>query len=103
MFNRPAAGQQLMAVTVTVHNGEDRPGPMDFNLGLLTPSGVKLTEKFMAGVPRFDRYAQLQPGGSMTGELVYEVPVADAATVVLIAEPTLTLDTVKDQRFLALS
>ena len=46
--------------------------------------------------------ADLQPGATITGNLCFEVSVAEASSAVLLAEPVFTLDEVKDQRFFSL-
>lgn len=103
-FNRPEVGKQYVAVDLTLRNDSELPGSPGANmkLTLLAPSGVGSTFAFVAGVPALDLYsAQLQPGASVTGRMWFMVPTAEAAGVVLLAEPLFTLDTVADQRFLA--
>jgi invasion protein IalB len=102
-FNKPKPGTQFLTVTLEVRNNSDRPEHPPIEIGMLTPGGVRITESFLAEVNVFNKYAQLQPGGILKGELVYEVPVEDANAVVLLAEPMLTLDQVDDQRFLSVS
>lgn len=46
---------------------------------------------------------QVQPGGTVTGNLCFEVPTAAADGSVLLAAPLFTTDEVKDQEFLALT
>jgi hypothetical protein len=106
MFNKPrVAGNQLVSVNVSVHNGSDRPGsPMtNLNVGALTPAGVKVEPAFaVTGIDTITTTQQLQPGGTLTGLLVFELAPADIPQTVLLAEPQITLDTNKDQRFLAI-
>ena len=105
-FNKPAAGNRLLAVTVAIQNTGDRPASPSSNLKIeaLLPAGSTVNAEWLItgiDVLDFNDLAQdVQPGGTLNGELFFEVP-ADAE-VVLLAEPTLTLDEVEDQRFLAL-
>jgi hypothetical protein len=106
MFNKPrVATNQLVSVNVSVRNGSDRPGsPMsNLNMGALTPAGVKVEPAFaVTGIDTLKSTQQLQPGGTLTGLLVFELAPADIPQTVLLAEPQLTLDTNEDQRFLAI-
>lgn len=106
MFNKPSiAGNKLVTVNVTVHNGSSRPGMAltELKVGALPPSGVRVDESFaIVGIDTLKPTAQLQPGASITGTLVYELAAADIPQTVLLVEPTVTLDTNEDQRFLAI-
>jgi hypothetical protein len=106
MFNKPRiAGNKLVTVNVTVHNGSDRPGMAmtEMKVAALPPSGVTVDETFaVVGIDDLKPTAQLQPGASVTGTLVYELAPADIAGTVLLAEPQMTLDQNEDQRFLAI-
>lgn len=106
MFNKPrVAGNRLISVNVSVHNGSDRPAsPMgNLNVGALTPAGVKVEPAFaVTGIDTIKTTQQLQPGGTLTGLLVYELAPADIPATVLLAEPQITLDANEDQRFLAI-
>jgi hypothetical protein len=110
-FNKPEAGKQYVTVAMVVRNKGDEPGALllNGNLGLLTPSGAKVTYSYALGPgtsptppDMIDPLTQLQPGGTMTGNMIFQVPVADADHLVMLAEPTITLDRMTDQRFLAL-
>jgi hypothetical protein len=104
-FNKPQTpGNQFVAVTITVHNGDTKPGAAmtNINVGLLSPAGVKLTQTFASTPTMFDITAQLQPGGTLTGQLIYEAPPADVPQLVMLVEPFFTLDKTEDQRFLAI-
>lgn len=105
-FNKPrVAGNKLITVNVTIHNGSDKPGMAmtSMKVGALPPSGVKVDQSFaIAGVDTLNPSAQLQPGASVTGTLVYELAPADIASTVLLAEPQFTIDENEDQRFLAI-
>lgn len=104
-FNKPqTAGDQFVVVTVKVRNGSSKPDMLAANLqiGLLEPHGTKLMQAFAVTGNQLDITARLQPGGTTTGKLVYELPAADVDKAVLLVEPTLTLDVNEDQRFLAL-
>jgi invasion protein IalB len=106
-FNRPQPGGQFVIVNLTVRNGSDKPNAAlsQLKLTMLGPSGVASPQSFSCAqiATPFSQFAQLQPGASTTGNLCFEVPAAEAATSVLLAEPTITVDKVKDQRFLALT
>lgn len=106
MFNKPQiAGNKLVTVNVTIHNGSDKPAMAltSMKVGALPPSGVRVDQVFaVVGVDTLNPAAQLQPGASITGTLVYELAPADIPSTVLLAEPQFTLDTNEDQRFLAI-
>lgn len=104
-FNTPEAGSQYVMVNVTVTNTSSDPeGPwLNIKLSLLPTSGVAIDDAFVAGLPdEFDVMAQMQPGASATGNLIYEVKSTDIAGLVMLGEPQMTLDKGKDQRFFAL-
>lgn len=104
-FNTPTAGTQYVAVNASVtNNSSDPESPFtNVKLSLLPSSGVAITPTFVAGVAQaLDQTAQMQPGATATGILVYEVPTADVAGAVLLGEPLFTLDQSKDQKFFAL-
>jgi hypothetical protein len=72
-------------------------------LSLLPPSGVAVDTAFVAGVPNeIDSTAQMQPGASATGSLVFEVPSADVDNTVMLGQSVFTLDAKKDQKFFAI-
>ena len=105
MFNTPDPGNQFVTVNVSVTNNSSKPSSPFTNvkLSLLPPSGVAISSAFVAGVGgALDTSAQMQPGATATGVLVYEVPAAQVTGSVLLGEPFMTLDTAKDQRFFAL-
>lgn len=105
-FNKPRlATNKFVTVNVTVTNGSDKPGMamIEMKVGALPPSGVKVDPSLMvAGVDTLNPTAQLQPGASVTGTLVFELAPADIPSTVLLAEPQFTLDENEDQRFLAI-
>jgi hypothetical protein len=106
-FNKPqVAGHKLYAVPVKIHNGSDKPGIalVEMKLGALPPNGVRVDQVFStAGYPTLDASAQMQPGATLEGRMVFELDPATFPQTVLLAEPQFTLDTNADQRFLALS
>lgn len=108
MFNRPNAGNQFVAVPISVTNHSGRPGTYSLNLSLklLPPTGLAIDRSFVAGVPGVMDYtassAQLQPEATLSGRLVFEVPTALVNDTVMLAEPLMTLDEIEDQRFLAI-
>jgi len=105
-FNKPqVAGHKLYAVPLRIHNGSDKPGIalVEMKLGALPPNGVRVDQVFStAGYPTLDASAQLQPGATLEGRMVFELDPATFGQTVLLAEPQFTLDTNADQRFLAL-
>jgi hypothetical protein len=104
-FNTPEPGSQYVMVNVTVtNNSSDPEGPwLNIKLSLLPTSGVAIDDAFVAGIPdELDVMAQMQPGASATGNLVYEVKSTDVTGIVLLGEPQMTLDKGKDQRFFAI-
>ncbi len=104
-FNTPTAGSQYVTVNVSVTNGSDKPDVPFTNVkfSLLPKSGVSISSTFAAGVAQeLSESAQMQPGATATGVLIFEVPTADIPGTVLLAEPVLTLDTSKDQKFYAI-
>jgi hypothetical protein len=104
-FNTPTDGTQYVAVNVSVTNSSGDPASPFTNvkLSLLPTSGVAISTAFVAGIAQqLDPSAQMQPGATATGVVVYEVPVADVASAVLLGEPLFTLDQTKDQKFFAI-
>ncbi len=104
-FNKPEEGKQYVIVNVTVSNKSDQPEAPFTNvkLSLLPPSGVAVDTAFVAGVPNeIDSTAQMQPGASATGSLVFEVPSADVDNTVMLGQSVFTLDAKKDQKFFAI-
>lgn len=104
-YNRRVETNKMVKVNVSVHNGSDLPGSVtaEMEIGVLGPSGVKTDPMWIVvGVNTIDLSAQLQPGGTITGDLVFEVPPAEIEGLVLLAEPRFTIDVNEDQRFLAL-
>lgn len=105
-FNKPKVPtNKLYSVPVSIHNGSDRPGMAlgELKLGALPPNGVRVDQVFaVTGYPTIETTAQLQPGATVAGKLVYELDPTTFGQTVLLAEPQFTLDTNADQRFLAL-
>jgi hypothetical protein len=103
-LSRPGRGQQFVLVTVQVTNQGAKPASVtEMKASLLTPDGVAHGVAWNPTPDRLDTFAQLQPGATVSGNLAFEVPKAQAAGAVLLAEPLFTLDQRKDQRFFALS
>ena len=100
-FNTPASGKVFVIANVTVANGDDTPSSAFSNVTvkMLTPSGAALDTAFGVTPDALDVSTQLQPGGSLTGNLLYEVPAADVTGLLVLGEPLFTLDEVADQRF----
>ncbi|HTO01049.1 MAG TPA: DUF4352 domain-containing protein, partial [Microthrixaceae bacterium] len=104
-FNTPEAGNQFVIVNVTITNKSDQPAEPMFNLklSLLPPSGIASNPSFVAGVPgEINTTAQMQPGAVATGNIVFQVPSAEADGSVLLGQSQFTLDEAKDQKFFAL-
>jgi hypothetical protein len=105
MFNRPTPGNQYVLVKVSIRNGTSKPDPFetDLKLHLIGSSGVAVSQTLCTGVADAMRsFASLQPGATLTGNMCFQVPTAEADTAALLAEPTVTVDTNEDQRFMAL-
>lgn len=106
-FSKPDAGKQFLVVNASIKNGSGKPGSAGINVkaSLLPPSGVAIDSFSSCGLTVPDSLsmsADLQPGATITGNLCFEVSVAEASSAVLLAEPEFTLDEVKDQRFFSL-
>ena len=104
-FQTPDPGSQFVTVNVSVTNNSDKPASplMNVKFSILPTTGIAIDDSFAAQVANeFSSTAQMQPGATATGVLVYEVPSALIAGAVLLGEPVMTLDTAKDQRFFAI-
>lgn len=104
-FITPSDGKQFVAVNVTIANKSDQPEtPLgNVKLSLLPASGVAIDTAFVVEFPNeIDSMAQMQPGASVTGNLVFEVSPADVETAVLLGQSTFTMDAKKDQKFFAI-
>ncbi|MFZ4434525.1 MAG: DUF4352 domain-containing protein [Microthrixaceae bacterium] len=104
-FIKPDAGKQFVLVNVSITNKSDQPAAVFTNLklSLLPPNGVALDTSLMGSVPnKIDTTAQLQPGATVTGALVFEVPSDAVNGSVLLGQSVFTLDAKKDQKFFAI-
>ena len=104
-FITPEAGNQFVVVNVTITNKSDQPDEpfINLKLSLLPPSGVAADTEFITSAPnQIDTTAQMQPGASATGNVVFQVPSAEAAQSVLLGQSVFTLDEAKDQKFFAI-
>ena len=104
-FNTPSDGKQYVSVNVTITNKSDQPAtPLgNVSLKLLPQSGVAADSAIVADFPQeIDTMAQMQPGASVTGNLVFELTPADVMTAVMLGQSTFTLDAKKDQKFFAI-
>jgi hypothetical protein len=104
-YMTPSPGNKYVAVDITTTNGTGRPAAIGtgVTLKLLGSSGVAHDRAYLTQYPKeLDTMAQLQPGVTVSGMLVFEVPADEIPSLVLLAEPLLTLDENEDQRFLAL-
>jgi hypothetical protein len=105
IFVSPNSGKQFVIVRVSLTNRSEQMGTTagHVKLKLLSPGGVATDASWARPPDHLDVAAQLQPGSTLTGNLAFEVPRADAVGSVLLAEPAFTLTQDQDQRFLALS
>ena len=104
-FITPEPGNQFVVVNVTITNKSDQPDEpfVNLKLSLLPPSGVAADTEFITSAPsQLDTTAQMQPGASATGNVVFQVPSAEAAQSVLLGQSVFTLDEAKDQKFFAI-
>lgn len=104
-FITPSEGKQFVAVNVTITNKSDQPAtPLgNVKLSLLPASGVAVDTALVVEYGQeIDTMAQMQPGASVTGNLVFELPPADVLTAVMLGQSTFTLDAKKDQKFFAI-
>lgn len=104
-FIKPDPGNQFVLVNVSITNKSDQPAAAFTNvkLSLLPPSGVAIDTAIVADVPNeIDPLAQLQPGVTVTGALVFEVPADAVNGSVLLGQSVFTLDAKKDQKFFAI-
>lgn len=103
-LNTPGTGKQYVAAKVKIVNESSEPESIFTNVqvDLLSPAGSTIEKGFVVLDDQLDVFSELQPGGSATGWVVWEVAKADVSRVVLLAQPTLTLDKKEDQRFFAL-
>jgi hypothetical protein len=106
-FLDPSPGKQYVLVNITVANQSDRPDTIGSQLqfSLATKGGRDIDElaSCVADVPDEVRSLdQLQPKGTVTGNLCFEATPAEVDGATLLAEPLITLDKLEDQQFLAL-
>jgi hypothetical protein len=104
-FITPEPGNQFVVVNVTITNKSDQPGEpfINLKLSLLPPSGVAADSEIITSAPnQIDTTAQMQPGAAATGNVVFQVPSAEAAQSVLLGQSVFTLDEAKDQKFFAI-
>ncbi|MDR2452969.1 MAG: DUF4352 domain-containing protein [Bifidobacteriaceae bacterium] len=82
MFNgRPADGYQYALANITAtYNGPDSVFPFaDISLAYITVDGVKVDEGWLVCPEPFDSLAELPSGGSVSGNVGFEIPIATAA------------------------
>jgi hypothetical protein len=103
-LSRPGAGKQFVLVSVAgTYQGDQPATPIGaLKVSLLTPQGTAYGWALNPTPDRLDAFAQVPPGGSVTGSIAFEIPKADVARVALLAEPLFSLDAKKDQRYLAI-
>ena len=106
-LNTPSPGKRYVLVTVKVDNKGDQGSDIlsNIKLSLLTTDGEPITTlSCLAQVPdRLSMSTQLEPGGTVTGRLCFEMDPADIPGTLMVAEPLFTLESAADQRFLAIS
>ncbi len=104
-FNTPEAGKQYVLVNLSITNNSDQPAAAFTNVkfSLLPLSGIADDFTLAAGVPgEISETADMQPGSTATGVMVFEVPVDQVAGTVLLAQSVFTMDEAKDQKFMAI-
>jgi hypothetical protein len=103
MFFRPGPGKQYVLVSLSATNEGTKPANLgEVKAELVTPDGAAHGSSWWLPTPRkLDPFTQVQPGGTTSGSLAFEVPKADVSRVVLMVEPMFSLTPGKDQRFLA--
>jgi hypothetical protein len=103
---RPSAGRRYVLVSMTVAFAGERAAATIFgemNLLLLTPRGTTHGSGLNLAPNRLDPAKQVASGSSLSGNVVFEVPIGDIPGSVLLAEPAFTLDRETDKRYLRLS
>jgi hypothetical protein len=104
-FNTPDPGNQFVSVNVSITNNSDQPAAplLNVTLSLLPPSGIAADPAFVAGIAgAIDSMAQMQPGATATGVVVFEIPAGEVAASVLLGQSAFTIDKAKDQKFFAI-
>jgi hypothetical protein len=105
IFSKPGPGKQFVMVSLTTGHSGARAATLlaEMKLSLRTTDGTTHGASWWHPTPdRLNALAQVPPGGSISGNLAFEVPEAGVNGAVLLAEPLFTLNQAKDQRFLAL-
>jgi hypothetical protein len=104
-YARPAPGKQYVLVTVTAtHDGAQQATFFgEVKLSLHTAKGGSHGPNLINPARnRLEIGVQVPPQGSKSGTVLFELPKADVAGAVLVAEPMFTRDQAEDQRYLAL-
>jgi hypothetical protein len=104
-FTTPDPGKQFVIVNVTITNNSGEPGEplFEMKVSALPPSGIGVDRAFVSGLPdEINTSAQMQPGASMTGALVFEIPSAEVPGTVLLGQSQFTLSENEDQKFFAI-
>ncbi len=100
----PAAGNVFVLIDVTVtYNGADTSSTDGVNFSVVGASNVAVDSSW-ATPPResYNSSAELFQGGSVSGQIVFEVPAADAPSLVLIGRAYFVYED-SDRAFFALS
>jgi hypothetical protein len=104
VFSKPGRGKQFVLVSFTAANQGTKPASLlEVKLSMLTADGSAHGSSWNATPDRLDTLTQVQPGGTVSGKLAYELPKASIASAVVLAEPVFTVDHNEDQRFFAIS
>ncbi|MEX0766973.1 MAG: DUF4352 domain-containing protein [Microthrixaceae bacterium] len=104
-YSTPDEGKQYVKVNLSITNNSDQPAAAFTNVSfsLLPLSGIAVDEAFMSDLPdQISSTADMQPGATATGSMLFQVPVDQVAGTVLLAKSTFTLDEAKDQKFMAI-
>lgn len=96
-FNEPPPDgyQYALATVAATYNGTDPTASMfDVDVGVIAPSDFE-TDMFSCPVvvpKELDTSAEVSPGDTVTGNVCFELPTADATTVVIYATAGFTND-----------
>lgn len=77
-FSKPEAGKEFVRVNVKLVNGSSSTRSYNvYDFKIQTSTGNRLDEAFVVGVPNELHYGELASGGSVVGNIVFEVPEND--------------------------
>lgn len=101
---RPGSGKQFVLVTMELtYQGTQPAVPLSqVKVTLVAPGGAAHGYSLSPTPDRIDALSEVPPGGSLHGNVAFEVPRAEVSRLVLRAEPLFTLTRNADQRYFAL-